>query len=352
MKKISLIILALITIVSCTKEHSKDFLTFQGTLENNTDSILTISGQGFNKTIKINADGSFKDTMKVTKTDIYPMQTNTGKRGFIHLANGYNLTLTGDSDDFLNSFKYTGEGSEGNNFGVAQVLFSRENGNPMEYFALEKDAFDAKIASIKEGMENLYSKYKNADTSLVNKVKGQNQQMFDFLEKGYEKQHPIAKQRAEVMAKVAKGKPSPKFVNYENYKGGTTSLDDLKGKFVYIDLWATWCGPCIREIPALQKLEAEYHNKNVAFVSISSDSDRRNQGSWEKANTKWKNFVAKKELTGIQLWAGKDISFMRDYQVNSIPRFILIDPQGNIVDNNAPRPSDPKLKKLFTELGV
>src|SRR5690606_6335643 len=56
---------------------------------------------------------------------------------------------------------------------------------------------------------------------------------------------------------LAKGNTSPKF-DYENHKGGTTSLESLKGKFVYIDVWATWCGPCIREIPSMKEVEKKY----------------------------------------------------------------------------------------------
>ena len=57
-------------------------------------------------------------------------------------------------------------------------------------------------------------------------------------------------------------------------------------------------------------------------------------------------------MSGVQLWAGEDISFQEAYQISGIPRFILIDPAGNIVDANAPRPSEPRLKELFTELGI
>ena len=62
--------------------------------------------------------------------------------------------------------------------------------------------------------------------------------------------------------------------------------------------------------------------------------------------------VKDKNLTGIQLYAGKDIAFMKDYLVTGIPRFILIDPTGNIVNPNAPRPSDPALENLFKELKI
>jgi peroxiredoxin len=66
-----------------------------------------------------------------------------------------------------------------------------------------------------------------------------------------------------------KGTPSPEF-NFENHKGGTTKLSDIKGKYVYIDIWAT-LRACRQEIPYLQKIEKKYEDKRIAFVSISID---------------------------------------------------------------------------------
>ena len=78
---------------------------------------------------------------------------------------------------------------------------------------------------------------------------------------------------------------SPTF-DYLNYAGGQTKLEDLKGKYVYIDVWATWCGPCLAEIPHLKKVEAAYHDKNIVFLSISIDV--------KKDYEKWKKFVTDK----------------------------------------------------------
>lgn len=141
------------------------------------------------------------------------------------------------------------------------------------------------------------------------------------------------------------GKPSPKF-NYENHKGGKTSLDQLAGKYVYIDVWATWCGPCRKEIPFLQEVEKQYHGKNIEFVSLSIDA--------KKDHEKWKNLVNEKSLGGIQLFADNDWNsqFVKDYAIEGIPRFILVDTKGNIVTADAPRPSDPKLVELFRSLGI
>lgn len=147
--------------------------------------------------------------------------------------------------------------------------------------------------------------------------------------------------------KMSKGYPSPKFVDYKNYNGGTTSLDDFKGKYVYIDVWGTGCLPCYAEIPYLNKLEIKYQGKNIAFVSISANSKRSGTDLWRKT-------VEDKAMTGIQLLAdnGMQSEFLKKYMVNSIPRFILIDPDGNIVDSNAPRPSEPALVKLFSQLKI
>jgi hypothetical protein len=69
---------------------------------------------------------------------------------------------------------------------------------------------------------------------------------------------------------------------------------------------------------------------------------------------KWKTMVKEKDLHGVQLFAPNNwkSDFVTDYGIRGIPRFLLVDPEGMIVSSNAPRPSNPKLKKLFKELGI
>lgn len=127
------------------------------------------------------------------------------------------------------------------------------------------------------------------------------------------------------------GRPSPDF-SFEDIDGKKVSLSDLRGKYVYIDIWATWCVPCKGEIPHLKKLEQTFHGMNIAFVSISCDRDK----------AKWSAMVKDQELTGIQLWGDEDNDFLSKYRVQSIPRFIFLDPNGRIVNPDMTRPSDPK----------
>ncbi len=141
--------------------------------------------------------------------------------------------------------------------------------------------------------------------------------------------------------KLKKGTPSPKFTNYKNNNGGENSLNDYKGNYVFIDIWATWCGSCYGEMSYLKKLEQEY--KDVVFLSIA----------WKDDVNKWRKIIKKESLKGIQLFATKDDnSFFEEYAVNGIPRYILIDPEGNILDHNTPKPSDDKLRTLFKDVGI
>ncbi len=130
--------------------------------------------------------------------------------------------------------------------------------------------------------------------------------------------------------KIAKGQPAPGF-EYLDINGEMVALDDLKGKYVYIDVWATWCGPCKTEIPYLKALEEEMHDRNVVFVSVSVDDSKED----------WENMVKDKELGGIQLFGGGGwkSTITDDYNIRGIPRFILIDKEGMIVDATASRPS-------------
>lgn len=126
----------------------------------------------------------------------------------------------------------------------------------------------------------------------------------------------------------APGRISPDF-KATDIKGNTYSLKDFRGKLVYIDLWATWCGPCRREIPFMKKLEEKYKGKEIYFVSLSTDKDK---AAWEKR-------MAEGDLAGIQLYLGNESKFLEAYRVDGIPRFILLDKDGRIIDNNMTRPS-------------
>lgn len=162
------------------------------------------------------------------------------------------------------------------------------------------------------------------------------------LAKDEEKRAEVT-EKYKAVAGLAAGQPSPKFNNFENYAGGTSSLNDFKGKYVYIDVWATWCGPCKAEIPHLKTVEEKYRGKNIVFVSISVDK--------KKDYETWRSMIAEKEMGGVQLITHES-DFMDAYAIKGIPRFILIDPEGNIVNKNAPRPSTPQLIELFNELEI
>lgn len=141
------------------------------------------------------------------------------------------------------------------------------------------------------------------------------------------------------LAAYAKGEKGFNF-SYPDLNDQKVSLSDLKGKVVFVDVWATWCGPCRKELPDLKRLEADMKDKNVAFVSISIDE--------EKDKDKWKKMVADEKLGGIQLFAnGWNTDIAKYYKITGIPRFMIFDRQGNIVDSNSPRPSEPELKKAL-----
>ena len=145
-----------------------------------------------------------------------------------------------------------------------------------------------------------------------------------------------------LIQKLLPGQPSPTF-KYPDIDGKKVSLDDLKGNLVYIDVWATWCGPCLAEIPSMKKLEADYRDKKIKFVGMSIDP--------KKDFDKWKEMVKDKDLKGIQIFADNDwkSQFVQAYGIIGIPRFILIDAEGNILSADAPRPSDPQIRALFDE---
>jgi thiol-disulfide isomerase/thioredoxin len=354
MRKLGILLLTVIAFYSCQPEQPADYLTVAGKFKNNKDSVLNITGFGTRKRIKINADGSFKDSLKVIKGNLYNLSGPKNGRSIIYLKNGFDLYLTGDANSFFKTFKYKGndEGAASNNLMVDRFKFGQTAGNAQGFLSLEKDPFLAKVKYYRDGMDSIAKLYPNADPEMVKNSDENNDKFFTQLESNYDGYREQMILRKKATDALKKGNPAPEFVGFEDYKGGKKSLKDFRGKYVYVDVWATWCRPCIAQFPALKKLEDDYKGKNIEFISISTDDDRRSK-TWENANKKWRTMVKNRKLGGTQLWAGKDdAKFSQDYMITTIPRFFLIDPKGNIIDSNAKRPADPNLRKEFDELGI
>lgn len=329
MKKTVLIALVLIC-SNVSFGQVKKYVTFQAEIANrNSDTIYIRDANNFSKKIAINSKGIFKDTLKVVDGSYY---MNDGKESTeLYLKNGYNLMMKMDAKEFDESIVYKGKGDAENNVLVKRTLLLEKYLSD-EFSILDEADFN-KALKEKEVEDSKLLANPKLDPAFVALIKKDNEMRMAYMQKNYKQNYQSNLAKSKMNNAI-----SPSF-DYENHKGGKTKLEDFRGKYVYIDVWATWCGPCRAEIPSLKKMEELYHDKNIAFVSISIDVD--------KDHEKWQKFVSEKQLGGVQLFADKNwfSDFMTSYGVTSIPRFILIDPNGKVVQSDASRPSDPKLKE-------
>ncbi len=340
MKKIGLlsIILLITFLTSCKEDAPKDYAKISGTIKNANVKKITIKGRtGYAKTIVLNDDGTFSDTLHLNeKGDLFLFSVKKPIR--IYLKNNDDIKLNANIDNFIESIKFSGNGSETNNYLAEKTLWQSKI-NVKELFQMKEADFKAKSSMIVSELTALLKKHNNIDDSFYK----EEEKALAGLPAMLDKQYNQGQSRTNNSSTSSfNGKKSPEFNNYENFSGGKTSLKDLSGKYVYIDIWATWCRPCLGEIPHLQKLEEAFKGKKIHFVSISIDR--------ENAKSKWKKMIADKKMGGIQLFAIQNDSFIKAYKVNSIPRFILIDPKGNVVNDKMSRPSNPQTKELLTKL--
>ena len=147
--------------------------------------------------------------------------------------------------------------------------------------------------------------------------------------------------RYDQLTVLAAGSPAPDF-EMADPQGKRCRLSDLKGKYVMIDIWATWCGPCKLQIPFFEKqYELFASDSRICFISISLDE---NKEAWKKMleqdKPQWKQFVVE---------GGIKSDMCTRYFISAIPRFLLIDPQGRIVSVDVVRPEDAAFTAYIRE---
>lgn len=136
------------------------------------------------------------------------------------------------------------------------------------------------------------------------------------------------------------GKPAPD-LSFTDLSGNIVHLSDFKGKFVYLDLWATYCKPCLYEMEPSKRLMEEIVKEdgdNIEWVFVSLD----------QMKTNWKEYLDKENIGGHQLFAGREsINILKDrLDIYGIPFTLWIGSDGRIMRYNAPRPSEGIAKQL------
>ncbi|MEM6348769.1 MAG: TlpA disulfide reductase family protein [Bacteroidota bacterium] len=133
----------------------------------------------------------------------------------------------------------------------------------------------------------------------------------------------------EITLALSAGNPAPSFTLMSK-DGDEVSLADFEGKVVYLDFWASWCGPCIAEMPYGKKLKEKLKGEDVVFVYISIDDTKE----------AWVQGLEDNEMEGVQLWTpGWQTEVVTSYGVEGIPNYFLINRDGTINMPNPDRPS-------------
>ena len=381
MKKIALCAVVLSALYSCTNSGSNNASGFEikGSLTNSKAEVIyleKLAQQGISKvdSATINEKGEFVMNSYDPSTGFYRLRISDANFAMLVLDSAQKVSITGDARDLGNSFK--AEGSPDTKLfleynALAQNQKRRTDSLEnifrtalvtMKLDSLRADSLSKELQKPYEEMIKQYSdivaaKIKNNTKSFASIMAVQQlrpEQYFDVfeaLDKGLTEKYPFNSdvqsfhgmvQQTKMMVSKTEaikiGKPAPELIlPMPNNKD--LALSSLKGKVVLIDFWASWCGPCRKEIPNVKKVYDKYKNKGFEIYGVSLDKER----------DAWLQAIAEEKLTWPQV---SDLKFWQSeaaqiYAVQSIPFTVLIDKEGIIIATDL---RGPELEKKIAEI--
>ncbi|MEG2277745.1 MAG: TlpA disulfide reductase family protein [Odoribacter sp.] len=211
---------------------------------------------------------------------------------------------------------------------VRNILFYRED--PAYEVCLKNYKQTRRSYELYEGYKRVSALRQNLNQKVVDDIRAYIEEMsqVDFAIE--------LKTKLNQAARLLSGQLAPDFVMIDT-AGNRKLLSDFKGEIIYMDLWATWCGPCIQESPAFTKLSKKY--PSIRFLQISRDEQKES----------WLSYLKHKSHT-LPQYNSVDTRLIEGWQLFYIPRFILIDKEQKIINAYAPRPSSDEIIPLLDSL--
>ena len=321
MKLRNLLTVALVTLLfACTNTNTKQ-VTISGTITNPKGDTVKIMMKDTSYITTLNEAAHFSISFTLD-TATYLSFFHGEESTAMFLKGDENVNLTIDTELFDETIIY--EGSAESSYLAKKYLLGEEANIYSQLFSTEKEEFitnlNIHITKVEEELSDINNE------AFVAAEKENNVKMVEYYI-----------EKIEAIANLPQiGEPAIDFT-YPDKEGNEFSLSTFKGSLVYIDVWATWCGPCKAEMPALKELEHDYHNNNITFLSVSVDTDKE----------AWLTMLADKQLGGVQLWANGWTEITKSYAINGIPRFMLFNTDGKVISLNAPRPSSDEIRGIL-----
>ncbi|WP_316837345.1 TlpA disulfide reductase family protein [Pedobacter nutrimenti] len=381
-KRVILAVVALFMMINCFAQSGKT-VTFTGTVKfPDTENKYPIylgkyEGEGFKRAFKaidstkVDANNNFSFKVPADKPDFYQVRVyyfdridfwadkdnihvnvrgiDTAKMKIKNPPYIYMENTTADND-VINDVNLVGYLDYQQMIAVGQEQYRAGKSKDTVWINYMKDGFDRINKDRDYRIKYLVHKYRNQPTVLyalgyLNPKRDRELVMstLDNLIKKFPNLDQAKNRKKEILdgiaqeEKIADGQKAPAFA-YPDINGKKWGPKDFKGKYLIIDFWASWCGPCRQEIPHLKEVYEKYKDKGLEILSVSVDAKPAD----------WKKAMAEEKMSWPQINAVESKPVMASYLFSGIPYLVVVDKDGKIVEKNVRGESlDKSMKKIF-----
>ena len=359
MQKILISLSVILLLSFCDGNKKNSSFQLKGTLSDSKAETLYLEKLGSAKQVIIDSvildeNGNFEFTNYTPKIGFYRIKTNDKNFAMLVLDSADKVTITGSVKDLGNTFKVEGSPEttifiEYNNLSKSRDI-KLDSLNKAFQLLMETNKMDSKrMDSLSAIFETPYNSIINQSNILMVDKISKNTNMYSSimaiqaldpdkysdlyksLDAGLSKKFPNDKnvimfhEVVERMLSTNVGQFAPE-ISLPSPDGKEIALSSLKGKLVLIDFWASWCGPCRKEMPNVVKIYSKFKNKGFEIYGVSLDQDKE---KWMEAITK--DGINWPQVSDLKYW---DNVAAKIYNVQGIPYTVLIDKDGKIIAKN------------------